>query len=273
MNCGRIRKSLSNNWNQLVDGELKNQKVAFLILKKNEKYTLDTQDFEYAMVVLEGEVSFKIKSGLTGELGPRRNVFDDLPEGLFLTKGEMVTITALSDCQLGIHYALAKRKIGNYLVKKNDVRVNERGTGNWRRQVRKIFWDDNSEGNMLLTGETITYPGNWSTMPPHRHQFYEAGREMPYEEAYLFKFSQPQGFGLIWQFDDEGEMDQAFSLRTNDLAYVGGGYHPVVASPGSYLYHLTCMAGPMRLSQARVHPDYEYLLDEQGLTNPFTSDS
>ncbi len=268
MNCGRIRKPIAEGWNQLTDHELQNQKVALLNLKKGERYALSTQNDEYSLVILEGALSFAVQSGLEGTLGPRRNVFEDLPEGLLLTREEEVTLTAISDCQVGIHYAPAPRKYRNYLMKKEDIRVNERGADNWRRTVRKIFWNDNSEGNVLLTGETVTYPGNWSTMPPHRHQFYEEGKEMPYEEGYLFKFSHPKGFGLIYQFDDQ--MDQAFSLKTNDVAHVGGGYHPVVAAPGSYLYHLTCMAGPKRLSQARVHADYEYLLEEQGLENQFT---
>ncbi len=268
MNCGRIRKPIQDGWNQLTDHELQNQKVALLNLKKGEQYPLSTQNNEYALVILEGAVSFAVQSGLRGTLGPRKNVFEDLPEGLLLTREEEVSLTAITDCQVGIHYAPAPRKYRNYLMKKEDIRVNERGADNWRRVVRKVFWNDNSEGNGLLTGETVTYPGNWSTMPPHRHQFFEEGKEMPYEEGYLFKFSHPSGFGLIYQFDDQ--MDQAFSLKTNDVAYVGGGYHPVVAAPGSYLYHLTCMAGPKRLSQARVHHDYEYLLEEQGMENQFT---
>lgn len=270
MNCGRIRKPLTGGWNQLTDRELQNQKIALLILKKDEQYTIHTREYEYSLVVLEGAVAFAVQSGQAGTLGPRRNVFEDLPEGLLLTREEEVTLTAVSDCQVGIHYAPAPRKFRNYLMKQGDIRVNERGADNWRRAVRKIFWNDNSEGNGLLTGETVTFPGNWSTMPPHRHQFFEEGKEMPYEEGYLFKFSHPKGFGLIYQFDDDGQMDQAFSLKSNDVAYVGGGYHPVVAAPGSYLYHLTCMAGPQRMSQARVHADYAYLLQEQGLENQFT---
>lgn len=268
MNCGRNRKLIIPGWNQLTDHELHNQKIALLLLKEQEQFVIRTEQNEYALVILEGAVSFAVDAGTEGILGPRRNVFDDLPEGLLLTREETVTLTALSNCQVGVHYAPAPRKFRNYLVKQDDVRVNERGADNWRRKVRKIFWNDNTEGNVLLTGETVTYPGNWSTMPPHRHQFFEESKEMPYEEGYLFKFSRPTGFGLIYQFDDQ--MDQAFSVKSNDVAYVGGGYHPVVAAPGASLYHLTCMAGPQRLSQARVHSDYEFLLQEQGLANQFT---
>jgi len=268
MNCGRIRKKLQHGWTQLTIDELKNQKLAVIRLSAGESYELNTGGDEYAIVILSGEVSFQVASGLSGVLGPRSNVFEDLPEALLLTREEHLSFKVKADCELGVHYAAADKKFQNYWIRKEDVRVNERGAGNWKRKVRKIIWNDNTEGNVLITGETITYPGNWSTMPPHRHQFYEAGKEMPYEEGYLFKFSHPKGFGLIYQFDEN--MDQAFSLKNNDVAYIGGGYHPVVAAPGSYLYHLTCMAGPKRMSQARVHKDYEYLLSDEGLENQFT---
>lgn len=271
MKCGRIRKQPGNGWTQLTDRELNNQKLALLRLEAGATFELSTEGNEYAVVILAGEVKFNIRNGLDGQLGPRRDVFQDLPEALLLTRDQQISIQATVGSELGLHYAPAQKQYKNYHIRKEDVRVNERGADNWRRQVRKIIWNDNTEGNAILTGETVTYPGNWSTMPPHRHQFYEADKEMPYEEGYLFKFSKSQGFGLIYQFDES--MDQAFSLKNNDVAYIGGGYHPVVAAPGSHLYHLTCMAGPMRMSQARVHEDYEYLLSEQGMENQFTPKS
>ena len=110
--------------------------------------------------------------------------------------------------------------------------------------------------------------GNWSTVPPHRHQFDVEGEEVPYEEIYYFRFSRPQGFGLIWQFDDD--MDQAFSLKTNDAVYISRGYHPVACGPGAMLYQLTLMSGPRRISQASLHPDYRFLLEEKDLANQYT---
>ena len=94
MNCGRIRKPIQDGWNQLTDHELQNQKVALLSLSVGDQYTLSTQDNEYSLVILEGALSFSVQSGLEGTLGPRRNVFEDLPEGLLLTREEEVRLTA-----------------------------------------------------------------------------------------------------------------------------------------------------------------------------------
>ena len=126
------------------------------------------------------------------------------------------------------------------------------------------------EGYEQRLKETIDLLSNANHLPPHRHQYDVEGREAPYEEIYFYQFDRPQGRGLIWQFDDETGMDQAFSLQTNDAAYMSGGYHPVTCMPGSTLYHLTLMVGPRRMSQASLHPDYRYLLDEKNLQNQYT---
>lgn len=270
ISCGRIRKEIQPGSTTLVDTELAHLKMDVLNLAAGQSCTLHTGEREYALVLVHGECAINLSGGLDAGLGPRKNPFEDMASGLFVSKEETITVSAKQPSMIGIGSAPASVKTANTLIDPNQVVKSIRGSGNWTREVRKIFWSDNSEGNMLLAGETCTFSGNWSTMPPHRHQFDIPGQEAPYEEVYFFQFSRPQGFGLIWQFDDD--MDQAFSLKTNDAVYVGRGYHPVVCGPGSTLYHLTFMAGPRRESQANVHPDYQFLLDEQGLQNQFVPD-
>jgi 5-deoxy-glucuronate isomerase len=137
--------------------------------------------------------------------------------------------------------------------------------------VRLVCWADNTVGEQLLIGETVTPSGNWSTIPPHRHaRFIDSPNghlEVPYHEIYFYQFSHPAGFGLSRQFDDDGS-DQSYALRTNDALYIDGGYHPVVCAPGGDMYQLTVMAGPYRESTASVHPGFLHLLEENG-KNPF----
>ena len=265
--CGRIRKKIKNGWTRLIDTELNNLQVGILNLESGETHTFRTADTECAIVLVRGECEVTLASGLKASLGPRDNPFEEMPFALFVSRDETITFSARKRSMLGVGQAPAESKMSNTLITPDKVDTAIRGADNWTREVRKICWSDNTEGNILLAGETCTFSGNWSTVPPHRHQFDIPGQEAPYEEVYFFQFSRPQGFGLIWQFDDD--MDQAFSLKTNDAVYVGRGYHPVVCGPGSTLYHLTFMAGPRRESQASVHPDYQYLLDEQGLQNQF----
>lgn len=267
--CGRIRKKLNRGWTPLVDGEVKYLKTGALLLAKGDSYRLHTADREYSLVIVYGECEVLIEDGESGMLGPRKNPFEDLPSGVFLTKDESVVITAKQDSLIGIGSARAEKKIKNYIITADKVRSSKRGADNWTREVRFVCWPDNTEGNLLITGETVTPSGNWSTIPPHRHQYDIFDEEVPYDEVYFFQFSKPQGYGLSYQFDDEGLMDQTYSLRNNDSLYIGYGYHPTACGPGADLYHLTFMAGPKRKSQASIHKDFRFMLEQSSMANPF----
>jgi 5-deoxy-glucuronate isomerase len=267
--CGRIRKEIGHGWTQITHGELRNLEMAVLKLGQGETYRLHTKDREYAAVLIEGACQVELRDGQMGFLGPRRNPFQDMPSGVLVTRDESIRLLATADCLLGIGSSPAGKRIENVILTPTEVGVAMRGADNWAREVRKVCWSDNTKGNMLLAGETCTPSGNWSTIPPHRHQYDVDGEEAPYEEIYFFLFSHPKGYGLIWQFDDEGDLDQAFGLKSGDAVYHNEGYHPTVCSPGTMLYHLTFMAGPRRLSQAQVHQDYQYILDAANMQNQF----
>jgi len=270
--CGRVRKKIRRGWTQIVDGELRLIKFAVLNLNSGDKFELDTQDREYAIVLIKGEIEISLHDGQNDRLGPRNNPFEHMPYGAFITREQRVTFRASDHSFLGVGSSPAEIKKTSTIVRPDIVKTRVRGAGNWSRQVRMVCWSDNTEGNLLIAGETCTPSGNWSSMPPHRHQYDIPGEEFAYEEIYFFQFSRPQGFGLTWQFDDEGMIDQAFSLKTGDTVYMSKGYHPVVCGPGSMLYQLTLMAGSNRMSQASVHKDYRYLLKETDLANQYTPD-
>jgi 5-deoxy-glucuronate isomerase len=269
MACGRVRKELGAGWTPLVDGQLEDLRVGVLTLARGQSHSFETGENECAVVLVRGRCTISTADRQDFVAGPRPDPFEHKPSGALVSRGETVRVAAQEDSLVAVASAPARQKTANTYLTSEDVRQVERGQGVWSRSVRFVFWPDNSDGNMLLAGETVTPPGHWSTMPPHRHDVYTEGEEMSYEEAYFLQFSKPQGFGLIWQFDDDGQMDQAFSLRNGDAAYMGRGYHPVSCSPVAALYHLTFMAGPHRLSQARLHPDYSFLVEEQGIANPY----
>jgi len=269
LSCGRIRKPLGDGLTPLVFGELKSLRVSALVLPKGGSFELDTAGSEYACVLVRGDCSVCLGNGIEAPFGPRHDPFTDGPYAVLAGRAQRVRFTARTQSLIGLGSAPAEKPFASAIVTPGQVGGGRRGVGNWERQVRFVCWSDNTEGNMLLAGETVTPSGNWSTIPPHRHQYDIKGVEVPYEEAYFFQFSKPQGYGLAWQFDDDGEIDQAYSLRSNDLLYMSGGYHPTVAGPGSDLYHLTFICGSYRMSKARVHPDYRFLLEEQNLENPY----
>jgi 5-deoxy-glucuronate isomerase len=266
---GRIRKTLENGYNMIVDGELKELTLGAILMSAGETVTHELSDREHALVLIYGNCSLRGPDGNTYVFGPRADPCTDKPYILFHPGAGEVVVTASEETLVAVCASTVTSDAPVQYLQPGDIREGERGQDNWTRWVRLAAWSDNTEGNRLMVGETITPSGNWSTIPPHRHERYEEGAEAPYEEAYFYRFSRPQGYGLVWQFDESTGMDQAFSVRNNDTIYIGSGYHPVVCGPGATLYHLTVMAGQYRQSMASLHPDYRFLVEEKGITNPF----
>lgn len=267
--CGRIRKPIGDGWTPLVEDRLQYLQTAALRLAANESYAFDTGEREYGLVLVHGHCDVAIEGEAAGTLGPRNDPFADPPSGVLAARGARVTVTAREPTLLGVGSAPAAERKPSAIVGPAATRSASRGADNWTREVRFVLWSDNTEGNMLIVGETVTPSGNWSTVPPHRHQIYAEGEEAEYEEVYFIQMSRPRGFGISYQFDDAGALDQPLSLKHNDSVYMGGGYHPTACGPGADLYHLTFMAGPQRISRSRVHPDFVHLLEDKGMANPF----
>ena len=269
--CGRIRPIVKRGLTPVVDRELDSLKLELLWLESGDKHSLDTEGREYAVILLSGFCDIRLMRDDVDniEFGPRLNPFQELPHALFISRDEKLLFTSRKKSIIALGSSPAAKKFQSGIIRPEDVRCDKRGADNWEREVRFVCWSDNTEGNRLLASETLTPSGNWSTIPPHRHQHNRPGEEAPYEEIYYYQFSRSTGFALIWQFDDEGNMDQAFSLKNNDAAYMKTGYHPVANGPGSTLYQLTLMSGPRRISKARIHDEYAYLMKEQGLANQY----
>lgn len=66
------------------------------------------------------------------------------------------------------------------------------GEGTWngtaRRVVRTIFDYKNAPYSNMVIGEVITYPGKWSSYPPHYH---------PQPEVYFYKFNKPTRIWIV----------------------------------------------------------------------------
>ncbi len=269
MGCGRIRKTVGKGLTKLLDDELSMLKFSVISLEKGDIFSLETGDREYGFLLISGECKITTDSGMDNTLGPRMNPWKEKAWAALITREEKVLLKTNENTFLAVGSAPAEKKFDNVIVTPDMTGGGLRGKENWQREVRYVVWSDNSCGNTLLIGETVAPDGNWATMPPHRHQYYIPEEEVPYEEVYYFNFTKPQGFGLVWQFDDEGKMDQAFSIKNNDLVYMDKGYHPVVCGPGSSFYQVTMMAGPYRMSKSRVHDDYKFILEEHGMDNPY----
>jgi 5-deoxy-glucuronate isomerase len=92
------------------------------------------------------------------------------------------------------------------------------------RLVRTIFDCRNRPEAVLVLGEVVSFPGRWSSYPPHHH---------PQPEIYHYRFTEPQGYG-------HAELgDEVLKIRHGDtLKILDRKDHAQVAAPGYGMYYV-----------------------------------
>lgn len=267
MAVGVIKKAIGSGFTPLLDGEVNRLRFGVLNLAAGESHTFSCEDREYSIVLIQGEARVE-GAHESAVIGPRMDPFSEKPEGCIFTCGQSVTVTAIRDSFLGVGSAKAEQTMKDCVVHMDDAFAAVRGDGNWKREVRFCVWNDNTVGNQMMMGETVIPAGNWSTFPPHRHSGKLPG-ETAYDEAFFMLFRQENGFGMVWQYEDEENLDQVSHFETGSLIYGDKGFHTLVVAPVCDCYQLTVMAGPSRKSSASVDERFKIVLDQSGMVNPY----
>jgi 5-deoxy-glucuronate isomerase len=144
------------------------------------------------------------------------------------------------------------------VIRAADVPVEHRGGGAAFRVVRNFGLPGALDAQKLLVCEVVTPAGNWSGVPPHKHDEAIPGAETRLEEIYWFDVAVASGLdsaaaeaavdpiGVFAAYDSPaGKIDMVELVRPGDVALVPYGYHgPAGAMPGYDLYYLNVMAGP-----------------------------
>ena len=104
----------------------------------------------------------------------RESLFDQAPWCLSVPSGVEATITAQGgDAEVSAHATENPGSFAPRLYTPEDCRSEERGKGTMKetstRIVRTIIEDPKGAHSNLVLGEVITFPGRWSSYPPHHH--------------------------------------------------------------------------------------------------------
>ncbi len=215
---------------------------------------------ETALVVLSGVVEVAAGSRRLGRAGGRRDVFEAAGDAIYAPPGVALTVTA-ADGPASLAAVSApldgtEAPVQPRIITAANQRIADVGRDNWRRTVRTILGPEHQAG-LLLLGETINPPGNWSSYPPHKHDTHQPPREVKLEEVYLFKVDPPGGFGVQLRYGPGGE--SCCTVRDGDAVAIRSGYHPVVAAAGYRLYYLWAMAGEGREMIPYLDPAYAWV--------------
>ncbi|MCA9672070.1 MAG: 5-deoxy-glucuronate isomerase [Myxococcales bacterium] len=184
---------------------------------------------EGALLLLEGRVRFAV--GGQQHEAERASIFDDEPIALHYPSASDVTLTALSaTCELCVvETAPGEAPFEAKLFDADSMLESEhRGKGRLDdasyRIVRTIFDGRNRPQAKLVLGEVVTFPGRWSSYPPHHH---------PQPEIYHYRFTDPRGYGHAELGDDVLKVQQHDTIKILDF-----NDHSQVAAPGYGMYYI-----------------------------------
>lgn len=212
--------------------------------------TKDTGEKELGINILGGRCSIKIYSEDFGntdfnDVGQRLNPFDGLPYMVYIPTKTKFIITSISkNFEAAMYYVSTVYHGKPKMVSPNEIKCDKPGCLNWTREVRLGF-GQNIEAGSLILGETLSYSGNWSSYPPHKHDEFKLPKEAPYEEVYYFRFKPQQGFCFIRLYtskEDKQPFDKAYAVEDRDAIAIPRGYHPISTAPGYQMVYLFALA-------------------------------
>lgn len=190
---------------------------------------------EALSVAPEGETAWLLMSG-TVEITvagktvryTRVSLFDESASALHVAAGEKVAFKAIDAVEFTVYATRNTKTFAPRLFTPEQVPNEHRGKGQLGdacyRYVRTIFDARNSDPACeLVLGEVVTFPGRWSSYPPHHH---------PQPEIYHYRFTAAQGYGHA----EDGE--RVFKVKQYDTIKIfDGDDHPQTAAPGYGMYY------------------------------------
>lgn len=199
--------------------------IDVLKLEKGKARKFSEQCKETAVLLLKGKAV--ICFGTAKKEISRGSEFDENPWCLHAPKNTDIEVTAIEDSEFVVQRTENDGQFDAKLYSPDECRIEIFGDGEWngtaRRIVRTVFDYKNAPYSNMVMGEVITYPGKWSSYPPHYH---------PQPEVYYYRFNRPEGFGLCLNGD------KAYKIGDNSFAAISGGdVHPQTSAPGYAMYY------------------------------------
>jgi 5-deoxy-glucuronate isomerase len=230
-----------------------------LRLNVGERSQSDLADYEAAFVILNGKCALSIAGRETIEwrnLGNRNDIFSGAATAIYAPRQSQVCVIAESKLEIAVAKAPCDVDLPPALIKPNDIQVASSGAANWRRDVRLIIPPGSQISQRLIVGETLNPPGNWSGIPPHKHDESGSGENV-LEEFYFFKTKPANGFAV--QLVYSNGQTQGHVVGNDDVIVFLNGYHPTVAAPGATVCYLWALAGEHKSYDITTDPRFSWV--------------
>lgn len=235
------------------------EEMDVLKLCRDGSFTVREQGKEFALVVLWGTVTVKGKDFCFERVGTRKSVFDGVGEAVYVGLDTEFTVEATGgEAKVVIGKAPATVFYPPQVARSGDIQKKELGKGAYTR-LAAFNVAENIRAQRIYIGEFWVEDGNWASFPPHKHDVQDLPTEGFSDEIYYFEFDKPQGFGVQMVYTKEGDIEEAYRVKSGELVEVPKGYHPFTVAPGYKNYCLWLMAGDSRGLFPTVEEDHRWI--------------
>lgn len=231
------------------------------VLEEGKQLQQPTRENEVCLVVLSGKVSVATEQATFTNIGKRMSVFEKIPPyAVYVPNDDIINVTALTKAKIALCKAPGKGTYPARLIKPEDVRVSQRGSGKMSRTIHDIL-PETEPADHLLVVEVFTPDGNTSSYPPHKHDQDNLPYESYLEETYYHEIHPQQGYAFQRVYNDARTLDETMTVEHEHVVLVPEGYHPVTCLPGYESYYLNVMAGPKRTWKFHNEKAHEWLFE------------
>ena len=217
-----------------------------------------TRDDESVIVVIGGTVGVTSSAGAWNEVGKRADPFSGPAQSVYLPAATTYEIQAHTDAEIALCSARARGRHPARLIAPADDAEYVRGEGHARRRIHNILMRPEEAGTLFLT-EVVTFPGNWSSYPPHKHDEDNPPFESQLEELYYYRARPPSGFAFQRVYTADGDLDETMTVQDGDAVLVPRGYHVCAAAAEYWIYYLNVLAGPKHLYHMTFDPAHAWI--------------
>lgn len=244
-------------------GECSLKKLEFGIIELVPEQTLPfyTEDKEVAFIMLEGHCDVSVNGEKWENIGNRNSVFENRKaECFYMPREQSLEITARDAVKIAVCATPVSEKTEPQVLREDHVVLKLLGEVPYQRETSFLI-DGNSNAKVLTIGEAYCTEGNWAGFPPHKHDVNDMPRECVAEEIYYFLFEPKQGFAVQCLYTSDGEIDEAYRVKNDELVEFPYGYHTTVSTPGYKTYFLWLMAGDYQGFNRSNDPEHQWIVD------------
>ena len=171
---------------------------------------------------------------------------------------QSLTITSADHIKIAVCATPVSIKTEPQLLREDHVVLKLLGRQPFQRETSFII-DENSNARALTVGEAYCTEGNWAGFPPHKHDEDNMPAECIAEEIYYFQFDPEQGFAIQCLYTANGDIDEAYRVKNDELVEFPMGYHTTVSTPGYKTYFLWLMAGEYQGFNRSNDPEHDWV--------------